>query len=142
MAVIHSSHKYHSSQNDKLLEETRELAYELDDLLSQALLPLFTLQEMAGQIEEFRELHEMVVQEKVFIDEENNGGRSFRNITDICTNPEVLGLYQRAAESIGQSSKMGRVLLNVQLQPGEFIPFRFSVCTSRVCLALFVRRET
>lgn len=101
----------------RLVEESRELAYELDDLLSKALLPLFTLQEMAGQFDEFQGLQPDIVERSVSTN--NGGGRAFRNVTEICADPEVVGLYRRAAESIVQSSKMGNVLLNVQLQPGK-----------------------
>jgi hypothetical protein len=118
IAVVHSSRQYKKEQSLQLLEQSRELAYELDDLLAHALLPLFTLKEMAGQFEEFRNLQPKIVQRgnTTYL---TDGGRTFRNVTDICTDPEVVELYQRAAESIMQSSEMGNVLLNVQLQPGE-----------------------
>ncbi|KAL7537011.1 hypothetical protein ACHAXR_008133 [Thalassiosira sp. AJA248-18] len=118
-AIIHSSQQYHEGQSLALLEESRELAYELDDLLSQSLLPLFTLKEMAGQFDEFQGLQTDIVESsRTYL---NEGGRSFRNVTEICTNPEVMELYDRAAESIVQSSKMGKILLNVQLQPAGTI---------------------
>ena len=80
-----------------LLEESRELAYELVDLLSQTLLPLFTVKEMAGQFDELQGLHPDILGEKNYI---NDNGRTFRNVTEIWTEPGVLELYHRAAESI------------------------------------------
>jgi sensor domain CHASE-containing protein len=113
-AVIHSSHQYHSTQSWALLEQSRELAHNLDDLLCKALLPLFTLKEMAGQFDEFRELHSQILEHESYINEE---GRSFRNVTEMCTDDQVWELYSRAATSIEEGSKMGSVLFNVQLQP-------------------------
>ncbi|KAL3788993.1 LOW QUALITY PROTEIN: hypothetical protein HJC23_012698 [Cyclotella cryptica] len=116
IAVMHASHQHHKEKSFQLLDEARELAYELDDLLAKALLPLFTLKEMAGQFDEFRELQPEIVDRSntTYV---NDNGRTFRKVTDICTDPEVVDLYQRAAASIMKSSEMGNVLLNIQLQP-------------------------
>lgn len=85
-----------------------------DDILSGALLPLFTLQEMAGQFVEFQELQPQIVNKTTYT---NPDGRSFRNVTETCTNEEVWDLYQRAATSIMESSKLGNIMVNLQLQP-------------------------
>ena len=113
-AIFHSSSQYNEDKSLKLLEEARELAYDLDDLLSGALLPLITLQEMAGQFVEFQELQPQIINETTYT---NLDGRSFRNVTEICTDEEVWDLYQRAANSIMESSKMGNIIVNLQLQP-------------------------
>jgi hypothetical protein len=94
------------------------LAYELDDLLAKALLPLFTMKEMAGQFDDFRDLQPKLA-ERDNTTYVNDDGRTFRNVTDICTDLEVEELYQRAAKSILQSSHLGNLLLNIQLQPGK-----------------------
>ena len=110
-----------------LLEESRELAYELVDLLSQTLLPLFTVKEMAGQFDELQGLHPDILGEKNYI---NDNGRTFRNVTEICTEPDVLELYHRAAESILESSKLGNLMLNVQLQPAGTVCLNYPLSTT------------
>ena len=100
-----------------MVDSAQEFAYELDDLLLRALLPLFTLREMVGQFEEFTTLRtEIVKNETYYVD----GGRAFRDVKGICTDNEILNLYWKAAESIVKDSRMRDSLLNVQLQPGEF----------------------
>lgn len=115
-AIFYSSHQYRETQSELLLNESRELAYLLDDLLSKALLPLYTLKEMALQFIQFTSLRNEIVQLPTYYKED---GRAFRNATGVCTKENVLGLYWKAAESIVGDSRMGDVLLNVQLQPGE-----------------------
>jgi hypothetical protein len=115
-AIFYSSHQYRETQSELLLNESRELAYLLDDLLSKALLPLYTLKEMALQFTQFTALRNEIVQLPTYYTED---GRAFRNATGVCTKENVLGLYWKAAESIVGDSRMEDVLLNVQLQPGE-----------------------
>lgn len=116
-AIFYSCHQYREDQSQTLLDESRELAYLLDDLLSRALLPLFTLREMVGQFEEFTELREQVVEYDTYYTEEE--GRAFRNVTGVCTEREVVDLFWKAAESIVKDSRMDDTLLNLQLQPGK-----------------------
>lgn len=116
-AIFYSCHQYREHQSQKLLDESREFVYLLDDLLSKTLLPLFTLREMAGQIQEFTDLRQNVDEYDTYYED---GGRAFRNVSSICTDKEVIDLYWKAAESIVKDSGMGETLLNVQLQPGKF----------------------
>ena len=125
--IIHHANEYRSTQTAKLLEEGRDMAYELDDVLAKALLPLFTLQEMAGQIDEFRTLPSSMVDRPPYF---RDGGRAFRNVTDICLGSEVLEPYQRAADSIEKSAKMGPTLLNVQLQPSGVVCLSYPQSTT------------
>jgi hypothetical protein len=115
-AIFYSCHQYRKDQSQHLLEESRELAYLLDDLLSKALLPLFTLRELSRQFTEFTQLRRDVDEYQPNYKDE---GRAFRNVTSICTEKVLIDLYWKAAESIVKDSRMGDGLLNVQLQPGK-----------------------
>ena len=120
-AIFYSCHQYRNVQSQHLLDESRELAYLLDDLLSKALLPLFTLRELSGQFAEFTQLRSSVDDYPTYYNDE---GRAFRNVTSRCAEKEVIDLYWKAAESIVKDSRMGDALLNVQLQPGELSSIR------------------
>lgn len=115
-AIIYASNRYRESQSAQLVEEARELAYQFDDLLSKAQLPLYTLKEMAGQFTEFTTLRSKIAERGTYY---TNDGRAFRNVTEFCTADDTMDLYWKAAESIVRDSRMGDVLLNIQLQPGE-----------------------
>lgn len=116
VAIFYSSNKYRESQSVQLVVEARELAYQFDDLLAKALLPLYTLKEMAGQFTEFTSLRSEIVERGTHY---TNDGRAFRNVTEFCTADDAIDLYWKAAESIVRDSMMGDALLNIQLQPGK-----------------------
>lgn len=115
-AIFYSCHQYRERQSQQLLDESRDLAYLLDDLLSKALLPLFTLKEMAGQFQEFTDLRQSIDDYDTYY---RDGERAFRDVTSVCTKKEFTDLYWKAAESIAKGSRMDDTLLHIQLQPGR-----------------------
>jgi len=94
-------------------EFDRSLASEL----SKALLPTYALAEVVEHLDTFTDLPSKISTADSYI----NNGKSWRNVTEVCTDPAYAEPYNDIASSIKLGAEMPGVLVNIQLAPSGVV---------------------
>lgn len=91
--------------------------------LDRAILPLFSLAQFVREIQEFRELPDLIGLSNAegslpFLPPAEGLDRpTHRNVTGVCDDPPILARYTRIAGAIKEDADMDGVLVNLQLVP-------------------------
>lgn len=114
--VLTFANNYHASQQNKAVEMAKEMGYRIPREINRALVPLFTMEEILRQIDVFDNLPFEMNETKKYLTG-NAPGRAWRNATDLCLDPNYTTPFAKIARSIKNSSKMEKILVNLQLAP-------------------------
>ena len=85
--------------------------------LSKALLPTYALAEVVEQLDTFTDLPSKISTTDSYI----NNGKSWKNVTKVCTDPAYVEPYVDIASSIKRGSEMPSILVNIQLAPSGVV---------------------
>lgn len=85
--------------------------------LSKALLPTYALAEVVEQLDTFTDLPSKILTTDSYV----NNGKSWRNVTEVCTNSAYVEPFVDIASSIKRGSEMAGVLVNIQLAPSGVV---------------------
>lgn len=144
-AVIIAGQNERESAHATKVDGAREMSYRIDDALKKALLPLFTMEEMAKQEDDFFGLARRIEarrngdgvgaeQEREEVagvsasisagtpggdgeSERGSEGEGRVNVDGICDEAALLSKYARIASSVKESANMPGVLVNIRLAP-------------------------
>ena len=110
------------NQREDITQEAVASVAEFDRSLSaelnKALLPTYVLAEVVEQLDTFTDLPSKISTTDSYI---NNGGKSWRNVTEVCTDPAYVEPFVDIASSIKRGSEMKGELVNIQLAPSGVV---------------------
>ena len=119
-----------SAEDEKLRDEAIALAEEsgrfFSDQLDQAILPLFSMAQFVNELAIFKNLSSEIGQAHApgslpFIDKNNGGALTHRNITGVCDEPDLVQRFEEIAATVKRNAGMEGVLVNIQLAPGAVV---------------------
>eukprot|EP00977_Amphora_coffeiformis_P019075 scaffold6899_cov183-Amphora_coffeaeformis.AAC.8 len=114
-----------SSENDTARREALSLAEEtgawFSEQLDQAILPLFSLAQFASELDIFQDLPDRIGPKGApgslpFLPTDKPVP-THRNVTGVCTDPNLLERFNKIASTIKRNAGMEGVLVNLQLAP-------------------------
>jgi len=108
--ITYSNSNQTQIENDVLFK-TNDMAYKISKELDFAILPLFILQEYVRQIPIFHTMPTGIALTQQYI----SNGRSYRNVTGICDNPEYTVPYVEIASDIKKFIDLPGILVSIQL---------------------------
>ena len=85
--------------------------------LNKALLPTYALAEVVEQLDTFTDLPSKISTADSYI----NNGKSWRNVTKVCSDPAYVEPYVDISSSIKRGSEMPGILVNIQLAPSGVV---------------------
>eukprot|EP00547_Thalassionema_nitzschioides_P004329 CAMPEP_0194221944 /NCGR_PEP_ID=MMETSP0156-20130528/31678_1 /TAXON_ID=33649 /ORGANISM="Thalassionema nitzschioides, Strain L26-B" /LENGTH=1383 /DNA_ID=CAMNT_0038952517 /DNA_START=78 /DNA_END=4226 /DNA_ORIENTATION=+ len=112
--ILVFANEHATSERNLAVEMAKEMGYQIQREMNRGLLPLFTMEEIVRQISAFDNLP---IEMNETASYPNAQGRAFRNATDLCLDQRYTTPFSKVARSIKDSSKMEKILVNIQLAP-------------------------